>query len=99
MVDCPESRRVTVALYGRKNISRHDLALQMALKNVIFRQNLKDHEELLGDIKAALGRVLFIARYLSTQTIEELIQLGGLIHSKSLLRTQENIDVELESEY
>ena len=64
MVDCPESRRV--ALYGRKNISRHDLALRMALKNVIFRQNLKDHEELLGGLKAALERVSFIASYLST---------------------------------
>jgi len=38
----------------------------MALKNVIFRQNLKDHEELLGGLKAALERVSFIASYLST---------------------------------
>jgi len=64
MVDCPKSRHV--AHYGRKNISKHGLPLQTALKNVIVPQNLKYYEELLREIKVALGQVSFIAKYFST---------------------------------
>jgi len=59
VVDCPEFRRF--ALYGRKNVSERDLPHRTALKNMIFRQYLEDHKELLNEIKAALGRVSFTA--------------------------------------
>ncbi|KIJ58314.1 hypothetical protein HYDPIDRAFT_57222, partial [Hydnomerulius pinastri MD-312] len=57
------------ALFGRTDVSDKDLPHRSKLTEMIFKEYIKEHDELKEEFKNALGRISFTADVWSDQNL------------------------------